>query len=220
MNLRVIPLGLVPYKEALLIQDKLVEQRINDEIPDTLLLLEHPPVITTGRREQEHNILINPEAMGVELYKTSRGGEVTYHGPGQLVGYPIQKLDTKKHRFLVNHVANLEEVFIRHLAKNHGITAGRIDKHTGVWIGNSKITAIGISLHRRVTKHGFAYNINPNLEHFSWIVPCGITDKGVTSLSKELSRTVEVSDEIPHVASVFQEVFGYDTVTFQGKDDL
>ncbi len=220
MHLNVIDLGLIPYGEALEIQDTLVEKRINDEIPDTLLLLEHPPVVTTGRRDQEHNILANLEDLGVELYKTSRGGEVTYHGPGQLVGYPIQKIDTRKHRFLLRHLESLEEVFISHLKEQHHIEAGREPEHRGVWVGSNKITAVGISLHRRVTKHGFAYNIQTNLEHFSWIVPCGINDKGVTSLSRELQRPIPVEQEIPHVARSFKQVFGYDSMDFLPKEIL
>ncbi len=220
MHLNVVTLGLVPYGEALTIQDRLVERRINDEISDTILLLEHPPVVTTGRREQGHNILVDLEGLGIELYKTSRGGEVTYHGPGQLVGYPIQKIDTRKHKFLLRHLESMEEVFISYLKSSHNIVADRIPEHRGVWVEDNKITAVGISLHRKVTKHGFAYNINTNLEHFSWIVPCGIGDKGVTSLSQLLKTEVSVESEIPKVAEAFAKVYGYTSVTYPSIEEL
>jgi len=201
----------VPYREALIRQRELHAQRVTGQIPDTLWLLEHPPVITTGiRPNQEKNILINPEHVGVELVQTERGGELTYHGPGQLVGYlfvAIENYGYKVKRF----VQRLEETFISYLAEAYGIHARHDSEYRGVWVGMEKITAIGIALRQRVTHHGFAFNVNTNLAHYNWIVPCGIVDRGVTSLEKLLGAPADMDAVAEEVAMAFRSALGYDT---------
>lgn len=187
MLLHVEQLGRVEYAAALELQKEKVAQRKVDAIPDTLLLLEHPHVYTLGRNAQEANIL-KPSAWlaahGVEVFKTDRGGDVTYHGPGQLVGYPI--LDLTQHRRDISwYMRSLEEVFIR-TAQDFGIEAERLTGAAGVWVGNDKLVAMGVHLSRWVTSHGFALNVNTDLHYFEWIVPCGLTGKGVTSLAQLL----------------------------------
>ena len=186
-ELQVRRLGLLPYGEALELQAQLVEDRKAGRIPDQLLLLEHPPVITLGvkARKDRSNVLATPEALsaaGVELFETGRGGDVTYHGPGQLVGYPI--LDLRPDRCDVHrYVRDLEEALILAVA-TFGVTSGRLEGLTGTWVGTEKLAAIGVRISRWVTSHGFALNVTTNLSHFDLIVPCGIVDKGVTSLER------------------------------------
>ncbi len=190
-RLEVRRLGQVPYLEALDHQNRLVEARKRDEIPDQLLLLEHPPVITvgvSGRQHREH-LLAGPDELarrGVELADVPRGGDITYHGPGQLVGYPI--LDLKPDRCDVHrYVRDLEETLIRAVAR-FGVAAGRVDGLTGIWVGTDKLGAIGVRLSRWVTSHGFALNVATELDAFDLIVPCGIEGRGVTSLERLLGR--------------------------------
>ena len=211
MKLTVYVPGIVPYEEALKWQYSLVDKRRSGEIGDTLILLEHPPVLTTGRRKQEHNILIDAEALNIPVVKTNRGGEVTYHGPGQLVGYLIVDLADFS-RKIKKFVHNLEDVFVRFLESDYGIHAQRHDKHRGVWVGDDKITAIGLAIEREITMHGFAFNINTDLEHFKWIIPCGISDKGVTSLKKITGETQDMERIIPRLAEIYKEVFSYDSM--------
>lgn len=211
MKLTVYAPGTVPYDEALEWQYELVEKRRNQEINDCLILLQHPPVLTTGRRKQEHNILIDAQSMDIPIIRTNRGGEVTYHGPGQLVGYLIVDLAAFSRR-VKQFVFNLEEVFVRFLDEEYGIRADRYEKHRGVWVGNDKITAIGLAIEREITMHGFAFNINTDLEHFKWIVPCGISDKGVTSLEKITGKTQDLEALIPKIAEIYKEVYSYDSM--------
>ena len=211
--LNVRRLGRVPYAEALELQKRLVEQRRADEIPDQLLLLEHPPVVTLGvkSRNDRSHVLATPErlkALGVELLETGRGGDVTYHGPGQLVGYPIINLAPDR-RDVHRYVRDLEEVLIRAVA-TFGIAGGRSPGLTGVWVGDAKLAAIGVRIARWVTSHGFALNVATNLEHFGLIVPCGIIDKSVTSLELLTGRAVPMEDVETAVAGAFSEVFGRD----------
>jgi lipoyl(octanoyl) transferase len=146
------------------------------------------------------------EEQGIRVYKINRGGDVTYHGPGQIVGYPI--LDLNHHgKDLLRFIRRIEEVFIQLLKEEYGITAGRVPKFTGVWVGSEKITAIGFAVKRWVTMHGFAFNVNTNLEHFRWIHPCGITDKGVTSLQKLLGHAEDFDKVTDQVAKYFCKVF-------------
>jgi lipoyl(octanoyl) transferase len=209
-ELEVRRLGVVPYAEGLALQQALVEARKAGRIPDQLLLLEHPPVITLGvktRNDRSH--IVAPPALlreeGVEVFETGRGGDVTYHGPGQLVGYPI--LDLKPDRCDVHqYVRDIEEVMIRAAAR-FGVTAGRVPGLTGAWVGNEKLAAIGVRIARWITSHGFAFNVNTALNHFDLIVPCGITDKGVTSLEKLLSRTIPMVEVEDAVVTAFVEVF-------------
>lgn len=203
--------GTVPYAEALALQHRLVTARQEGRITDTLLLLEHPPVITMGKSGTEADILADRDTLrraGATIERIERGGEVTYHGPGQLVGYPI--LDLRAHlRSLKTFVHLLEEVFVRYLAAEHGIAATRDEQHRGVWVNNAKITAIGIAVQKRVTFHGFAFNVNTNLSHFDWIIPCGITDRGQTSLEQQSGSAQDMAAVRDGVARTFCDLFGY-----------
>ena len=203
-------LGQVPYTEALALQRSLVEERKAGRIGDTLLLLEHPHVLTLGVRGDggRSHILASDEALasrGIEVQETGRGGDITYHGPGQLVGYPIVDLNPDR-RDVHRYVRDLETVLIR-TAWDYGIEAGRVDGLTGVWVGNEKLAAIGVRIARWITSHGFALNVSTDLDQFSLIVPCGISDRGVTSLARLLGRPVDMAEVefriIEHFANVF-----------------
>jgi lipoyl(octanoyl) transferase len=204
-------LGLVDYQAALDLQRDLVEQRKQGLIPDQLLLLEHPPVITLGARNHTSraNVLETPDALalkGVGLFESGRGGDVTYHGPGQLVGYPILELP-KDRRDVHRYVRDLEEVLIQAVS-DFGVTATRIPGLTGIWVGNEKLAAIGVRISRWVTSHGFALNVSIDLSPFALIVPCGISDKGVTSMERLLGRQVQMDEVATAVVSRFGTVFG------------
>ena len=211
-ELQIRRLGVVSYADALELQKTLVEQRKAGVIGDQLLLLEHPPVITLGvktRNDRSH--IIAPiealDAAGIEVFETGRGGDVTYHGPGQLVGYPI--IDLKPDRCDVHrYVRDLEQVMIG-IAASFGVRAGRIEGLTGAWVGDDKLAAIGVRIARWVTSHGFAFNVNTPLDHFNFIVPCGITDKGVTSLQKVLGGPVAMAAVEESVVESFKQVFIY-----------
>jgi lipoyl(octanoyl) transferase len=200
----------VPYADALALQHRLVEDRRAGQIPDTLLLVEHPHVLTLGVRQggRDH-VLVSEEilsARGIELHHTGRGGDVTYHGPGQIVGYPI--LDLRPDRCDVHrYVRDLEEVMIR-VCADYGVSAGRVEGLSGAWVGNEKIGAIGVRISRWITSHGFAFNVNTDLSHFQLIVPCGIADRGVTSLQKEAGRPVSELDVERTIVRHFAGVFG------------
>ena len=210
MDLRVRELGTLDYQSALDLQRELVEQRQRGEIPDQLLLLEHPDVITLGvkNRSARTHVLESDEALaakGIALFETGRGGDVTYHGPGQLVGYPI--VDLKPDRCDVHrYVRDLEDVLIRAVS-DFGIEAGRIEGLTGIWVGRDKLAAIGVRISRWVTSHGFALNVATDLSRFELIVPCGIADKGVTSMERLLGRRVVMDEVAKVVASRFAEAF-------------
>jgi lipoyl(octanoyl) transferase len=203
-------LGTVPYGHGLEIQHQLVEQRKAGEIRDQLLLLQHPPVITLGvkTRNNRSHVLASEDSLasrGVEIFESGRGGDVTFHGPGQIVGYPI--LDLRPDRCDVHrYVRDLEEVLIRTLA-SFEVQAERAAGLTGVWVGRDKVAAIGVRIARWVTSHGFALNVSTDLSHFDFIVPCGIRDRGVTSLERLLARTVELGIVEDAVVSAFAEVF-------------
>lgn len=205
-------LGSVPYGEAHELQKQLVEKRKADEIPDTFLLLEHPHVITLGRAADRTNILAD-EAMraqfGVELHETGRGGDVTYHGPGQLVGYPIIKLQPGR-QDIRRYVRDLQEVLIR-AAADFGVEAEpRGGDFVGVWVGNEKLAAIGIRISRWVTMHGFAFNVTTDLNYFRLIVPCGIKPEGghgVTSLQQLTGKQLTLQEVAERVVHHFGEVF-------------
>jgi lipoyl(octanoyl) transferase len=208
-------LGRIDYAEALALQKDLVEQRRSGAIGDTLLLLEHAPVITLGvkTRGQKTNIVASSEAlarMGVAVHETGRGGDVTYHGPGQLVGYPIIDLNPDR-RDVHRYVRDLEEVLIRTAAR-FGLQSRRIKGLTGVWAGpegrEDKLAAIGVRISRWITSHGFALNVGTDLSHFNLIIPCGITDHGVTSLERLLGRAVTMGEVEDVVVAGFGEVFG------------
>ena len=207
-TLDVRQLGVVPYAEALALQQSLVDDRRAGRIDDTLLLLEHPHVITLGVRGGRTHVVASAEtlaARGVEIHETGRGGDVTYHGPGQLVGYPILDLNPER-RDVHRYVRDLEEVLIR-TAADFGIDAGRVPGLTGIWVGNDKLAAIGVRIARWVTSHGFALNVSTDLDYFGLIVPCGIADRGVTSLSRLLGRPVGLDTVQDRIASHFSNVF-------------
>jgi lipoyl(octanoyl) transferase len=201
--------GLVDYAAALELQRERVAQRKAGTISDTLILLEHPHVYTLGRNAQKENMLVSEEFLasrGAQVFHTDRGGDVTYHGPGQLVGYPI--LDLTRHRRDISwYMRSLEEVFIR-TAQDYGIEAGRSAGAAGVWVGNDKLTAMGVHLSRWVTSHGFALNVDTDLRYFEWIVPCGLQGKGVTSLAKLLGHPVKMEGATERVVEHFGAVFG------------
>ena len=185
-------LHLVTYENGMHLQQKLVTLRQSNEIPDQLLLLEHPPVITLGRGGDAANLLADEDALrrvGVRFYETTRGGDITYHGPGQIVGYPILHIG-EGNRDVRKYVTKLEEVLIRTVAE-YGITATRVGGKRGIWVGNDKIAAIGVRIARWVTSHGFALNVNTNLEHFRLITPCGIRGAGVTSIAREMEHRLQ-----------------------------
>jgi lipoyl(octanoyl) transferase len=208
-------LGRIGYAEGVALQQALVRQRQAGEIEDTLLFVEHPPVITLGVKTRGALANVRADAgtlaaQGVELHESGRGGDVTFHGPGQLVGYPI--VDLKPDRQDVHrYVRDLEEVLIR-TAADFGLAAGRVTGYSGVWVGRDKLAAIGVRISRWVTSHGFALNVATDLAGFDLIVPCGIADRGVTSLSALTGREVAMADTEARVAGHFAGVFERDPV--------
>ncbi len=210
-----IDLGLMGYAEAVELQKRLVAARKAGVIEDVLLLCEHPHVITQGRNGKREHLLASEHVLrqkGVEYFETSRGGDITYHGPGQIVGYPVLNLSEIR-RDVVWYVRMLEEAMIRATAE-FGIEAGRVAGKTGIWVkkGNAeeKLGAIGVHISRWVTSHGFAYNVATDLRFFDLIVPCGIADRKATSLEKLLGRNVEEKEVVPRIARHLGEVFGLD----------
>jgi len=206
-------LGRIDYSEAWDFQLELVRQRARQRIPDQLLLLEHPHVFTLGRRGRTANVLSTDEqigAAGAQLIHSDRGGDVTYHGPGQLVGYPIIYLDDSE-RDVPRYVRRIEEVIIRALA-DFRIAAGREPEFPGVWVGEEKICAVGVKISEWVTMHGFALNITTDMSYFGHIVPCGIAGKGVTSMARLLSPPPTMDEVIERLLPRFEEVFGRKTV--------
>ena len=201
-------LGTIDYAEAHRLQKELQAKRISGEIEDTVLLLEHPPVLTMGRSAKEQHVLAAPEvlaARGISMHEVGRGGDVTYHGPGQLVAYPIIDLKPDR-RDVRKYMWSLEETMIRTCA-DFGLSARRVEGLNGAWIGDRKVGAVGVRISRWVTMHGLALNANSDLTHFDLIVPCGIQDKTVTSLSAELGRTVFAADVIDPLARHLADLF-------------
>ena len=202
------PEGLVPYGAAFDAMHELAERRVAGRVPDVLILLEHPPVYTAGRRSDPTHLRWTEsqiEAAGAELHHVDRGGSVTFHGPGQLVGYPIVDLGTRPDA--IAHLRRIEEVVIL-ACRDAGVELGRDPEATGVWAGRRKVCAIGVKLTRaRVTLHGFALNCTTDLTWFDGIVPCGLADRGVASLSELAGRPVTVEKMIPLVAARFEQVF-------------
>ena len=228
----VLQLGNIDYSTGLRLQERLVALRKEGQIGDVLLLLEHTPVITLGRNAKAANILASPEKLaerGVEVFECDRGGDVTFHGPGQLVGYPIFDLrgfpsTTGKRSTLgaVEYVRRLEEVLIRSCA-DFGIGSERVPGLTGVWTPGdapAKIAALGVHISRGVTSHGFALNVNTDLSYFHLIIPCGITSKPVTSMAKELGREVAMQDVVQSVSRNFGMVFGSQILWLETLDAL
>jgi lipoate-protein ligase B len=213
MLCQVEELGVVSYERALELQKCKVAERKAGRIPDTLLLLQHPHVYTLGRNASPEHLLVGRsrlDAVGARLFQTDRGGDITYHGPGQLVGYPILDL-TQHRRDIAWYMRSLEDVFIS-VASEFGIAAGRIPSLTGVWVNNAKLVAMGVHISRWITSHGFAFNVQTDLRYFEWIIPCGIANRGVTSLEKLLQRPVAMDEVIARVIAHFGCVFGLEMV--------
>ena len=217
MRLHVERMGRIGYAPMLALQEARHAAVLADEKPDTLFLLEHDPVVTLGKNsglDGADNVKRAPQelaALGIELYRSSRGGDVTYHGPGQIVGYPIIKLrDGEKD--IRRYIWNLEEVLIRTCAE-YGVLASRVEDLRGVWVGNDKVAAIGVRVARWTTMHGFALNVSTNLAHFDTIVPCGIHGRGVTSLEKLLGRPVALVEVEQHLARYTAQVLSRDLAT-------
>jgi lipoyl(octanoyl) transferase len=206
-------LGQVPYARGLELQEHLVAERQANRIPDTLLLLEHAPVFTLGRNARQEHLLLGEadlRARGFDVVECGRGGDVTYHGPGQIVGYPILDLSPDRcdvHRY----VRDLEDVMIR-TCGDYGLDARRVAGMTGTWIGEEKIGAIGVRIARWVTSHGFALNVSNELEPFALIVPCGIRDHGVTTLARLLGRDVAIDEAAGRLTRHLADVFDLEVV--------
>lgn len=211
-------LPLVTYENGMAMQETLVALRQHEAIPDQLLLLEHTPVITLGRGGKAANLLATGDqlhAAGVKFHETTRGGDITYHGPGQLVGYPILHLG-EGNRDIRRYVTNVEEALIRTL-REYGIEASRWEGNRGVWLGRQKIAAIGVRISRWVTSHGFALNVDPDLDHFRLITPCGLAGTGVTSIRERCGAAPAIDEVAAHFERHFAEVFQRD-VRRQGVD--
>ena len=212
-TLDIYELGTVPYEKALEYQENLLAKRIAEEIQDSLILLEHPPTITTGRKGNTENLLVREEYLkkhGISFVHASRGGDITFHGPGQIVGYPI--LNLKNHGMDIRkHLRMIEEMIIRTL-RDFEIEGRRIDGVTGVWVKRSKIASIGIAIRKWVTYHGFALNVSTNLDYFELILSCGITDVRITSIGSWLGNEEEVKmdDVTRSVIKNFMGVFGFE----------
>lgn len=200
--------GVVPYRESVVLQEAYVKLVASGAETEKLILLEHPHVITLGRGFHPENLLVSPgwlESNGVAVEESGRGGDITYHGPGQVVGYPILSIADQPD--LHQYLRNLEELMIR-CVRDFGIEAGRKPGMTGIWVGDEKLGAIGVRVARWVTSHGFALNVNPDLKYFEYMIPCGIRQHGVTSMKKLLNREIPL-DEIhaclvPHFEVIFQ----------------
>jgi len=206
---RLIWLGAVPYTDALGLQDEMVAARLRGDIGDTTILLTHPPVITMGRASRREHMLADSEQLaraGVTVHEVDRGGDVTYHGPGQLVGYPI--LDLTAHRPDLHWYLRTLEAAVMDSLRTWDLEPRRFPPRTGVWIGDRKIAAIGVKVRRWVTSHGFALNVGPVINGFDLIVPCGIREYGVTSVSTEIGRAVAVEQTVTPVACAIARAFG------------
>ena len=215
MNKKLIycDLGTIEYKDAWSLQKSILDLRYKKSIDDVILLLEHPHTYTLGKTAHRNNLIGNSDYLeenGISVYDIDRGGDITYHGPGQIVGYPILdlnnwELDTHK------YLRALEEILIR-TCRDYGLTANRNPEFTGVWIEDRKIAAIGIKVSRWITMHGFAFNVNTDLNLFNGIIPCGIHDKEVTSLTREIKKDVDLDDVKSTMLKHIIEIFNYDNV--------
>jgi len=222
---QIIDLGLIDYAEALALQKRVVAARKADAIADTLLVCEHPHVITQGRNGKREHLLVSEQVLrqkGMDYYETSRGGDITYHGPGQIVGYPILNLGAIR-RDVVWYVRTLEEAMI-HATAEFGITAERVAGKTGIWVRagdtEEKLAAIGVHISRWVTSHGFAYNVSTDLRNFELIVPCGIAGRRATSLEKLLGRDMEQKEVALRIAKHLGELLGRDIKETSRKELL
>lgn len=219
-QLNIINLKIEPYKKIWDFQKKLYQLRLNDLIDDTLILLEHPHTYTLGKSADINHLLASSENLSrdeIDVFEIDRGGDITYHGPGQIVGYPIIKLNDlyeDVHRYL----RELEELIIRTLAESQ-VAAVRDNDYTGVWVNKNKIAAIGIKVSRWITMHGFAFNINTDLSFFEKIIPCGIFEKGVTSLAQESGTKIDLENVKEVIIKHFCEIFKYNDVKFYRSID-
>ena len=222
-TLDIYELGTVPYEKALEYQESLLARRIAEEIQDSLILLEHPPTITTGRKGNTGNLLVREEHLkkhGISFIHASRGGDITFHGPGQIVGYPI--LNLKNHGMDIrNHLRMIEEMIIRTL-RDFDIEGRRTDGVTGVWVKRSKIASIGIAIRKWVTYHGFALNVSTNLDYFDLILSCGITDVRITSIGSWLGNkeSVRMDDVTQSVIKNFMGVFGFENFILRDESQI
>lgn len=215
MKINIVNLGMMDYKEAMDIQSKIFELRKCNKVDDTLIIVEHYPVLTLGKRGKYSNILASDQMLQdnkVSIYEIERGGDVTYHGPGQIVGYPI--LDLRSFgRDVRGYVGKIQEFLIELLKDIYEIEATKgEDTYTGVWVNDEKIMAIGVAISRWITRHGFAFNVNTDMEHFKWIQPCGITDKGVTSLKTVTGNEHDMEKMKKLVIEFFCKIFGYSEI--------
>lgn len=214
-------LGLIDYKDAWDLQKSIHQQRVENKIDDVLFLLEHPHTYTLGKVADKKNLVGDEKFLSdnkISVYDIDRGGDITYHGPGQIVGYPIisltnWKMDTHK------YLRAIEEVIIK-VCSEYGLNGRRVDKYTGVWIEDRKICAIGIKVSRWVTMHGFAFNVNTDLNLFNGIIPCGISDKDVTSLSKELNKEISLKEVKEQIIHHFMNEFQYQQIEFKSKNEI
>ncbi len=214
-------LELFDYKDAWDLQKSIHQQRVENKIDDVLFLLEHPHTYTLGKVADKKNLVGDEKFLSdnkISVYDIDRGGDITYHGPGQIVGYPIisltnWKMDTHK------YLRALEEVIIK-VCSEYGLNGSRVDKYTGVWIEDRKICAIGIKVSRWITMHGFAFNVNTDLKLFNGIIPCGISDKDVTSLSNELNKEISLKEVKEQIIHHFMNEFQYQQIEFKSKDEI
>jgi len=214
-------LGLIDYKDAWDIQKSVHQLRAENKIDDVLFLLEHPHTYTLGKTADKENLVGDKKYLdenNISVYDIDRGGDITYHGPGQIVGYPIISLTNWKqdtHKYL----RAIEEVILR-VCTEYGLEGSRVDKYTGVWIEDRKICAIGIKVSRWITMHGFAFNVNTDLKLFDGIIPCGISDKEVTSLNRELKKEIRLNDIKEKIIHHFDDIFEYDQIEFKSKEEI
>lgn len=214
-------LELIDYKDAWDLQKSIHQLRVENKIDDVLFLLEHPHTYTLGKIADKENLVGNDKYLSdnkISVYDIDRGGDITYHGPGQIVGYPIISLTNWKqdtHKYL----RAIEEVIINVCAE-YGLNGSRIEKYTGVWIDDRKICAIGIKVSRWITMHGFAFNVNTDLKMFNGIIPCGITDKDVTSLNRVLQKVIPLNEVKEKVIHHFYDFFKYDQIEFISYEEI
>lgn len=219
-TLSILKLGTEPYKKIWDLQHQIHRMRVNSQINDVLILLQHNHVYTLGKVAKKKHLLLDEKLLieqGIDLFEIDRGGDITYHGPGQIVGYPIIKLN-ELYEDIHRYLRELEEVIIRVL-NEYNVRAYRIPEYTGVWVNDEKISAIGIKISRWVTMHGFAFNINTDLEFFDKIIPCGIFDKGITSLKKILGKNVDLDEVGNFLIKHFVDVFKYENIKIKSSLD-
>ena len=214
-------LGLIDYKDAWDLQKSVHQLRVENKIDDVLLLLEHPHTYTLGKTTDKKNLVSEKKYLDenkISVYDIDRGGDITYHGPGQIVGYPIISL-TNWQQDTHKYLRAIEEVILKVCAE-YDLQGSRVEKYTGVWLDDRKICAIGIKVSRWITMHGFAFNVNTDLKYFSGIIPCGITDKDVTSLNRELQKEIPLNGVKEKIIHHFDVIFNYDQIEFKTKEEL